>query len=246
MARTWSFLSNYGLVMLAVTRQPVLRLREIAEAVGITTRSAQTIVSDLVEAGFLVRQRVGRRNVYQVRGGRALPDPGASDHAVSDLLGALVSGTKPTSSRRGTRHALVLACSDHRFQKPLRDLMASQGLMTETEVVLWPGGAGALTGPEASLLLEIMAAAVDRGRVQRVILVAHENCHTRTAFDRGTADVFTHVRDVRARRERTIRQVAEALGVLPETWYLDGRGARRLNAMTHLDRVGHRTTEAAS
>jgi hypothetical protein len=228
MVPRWSFLSNYGRVMVAVARRPDLRLREIADLVGITPRATQTIVSHLVESGFLERFRVGRRNVYQVRGDRSLPDPGAADHDVSDLVGALISGPR-TRRKSGTRHAVILGCSDLEFQRPLREFMVSEGLVDRADLVLWPGGAGALTGPEAQILIDVMAGARDVERPSRVLLLAHEGCHAWTAFDRVGTDLFDNVRDVRDRRMRTAATVAVALGVVPESWYLTASGARRMD-----------------
>lgn len=216
------------MVMLAVARRPDLRLREIAEIVRISPRATQTIVGDLVEAGVLVRDRIGRRNHYVVRGDRTLPDPGAADHDVSDLVGALVSGPRAIRPRTGTRDALALACGDHRFQEPLRELLAAEGLTGRSEVVSWPGGAAALTGPEGTLLLDVMVAAADREPPDRVLLIAHEECHAWTAFDRSGDDPFANLRETRARRARTTVAVAAAVGVSPETWYLTTSGAHRV------------------
>jgi len=62
----WTFLTNHGHVLLLVARQPDIRLAQIAQQVGIGERAAHRIVEDLVQAGYLSRQRIGRRNVYTV------------------------------------------------------------------------------------------------------------------------------------------------------------------------------------
>lgn len=234
--RNWSFLSNYGYVLIALARRPDLRLREIADEVGITPRAVQTIVTDLVESGYLERRREGRRNIYRVRGDRPLETPGTEDHVVADLVRALVTGPGTGPPGRGGRRALVLACSDHRFQEPLRALLASLGLLTEAEVVLWPGGAASLTGPEGSVILEVMALAVGPEPLGRVVLVAHEDCHVRGAF-RSTGALFEDVREVHHRRRRTVEMVEGTFGTGPELWYLSARGASRLGAPN----VGART-----
>lgn len=64
--RSWTFLSHHAQVLLCISRDPDARLREIAAAVGITERAVQAIVNDLVEAGYVERTRVGRRNHYSV------------------------------------------------------------------------------------------------------------------------------------------------------------------------------------
>jgi DNA-binding Lrp family transcriptional regulator len=64
----WKFLTNYGLALLCIAQDPGVRLRDIAERVGITERAAHRIVSALVDSGYIDRERVGRRNSYEVRG----------------------------------------------------------------------------------------------------------------------------------------------------------------------------------
>jgi DNA-binding MarR family transcriptional regulator len=64
--RGWQFVTNHTQVLLCIARDPTVRLREIADSVGITLGSAQRILADLVEAGFVERERHGRRNRYIV------------------------------------------------------------------------------------------------------------------------------------------------------------------------------------
>ena len=63
----WDFLTNHAHVLVCVARDPGIRLRDIAAAVGITERAAHRIVSELVDEGYVVRERQGRRNRYQVK-----------------------------------------------------------------------------------------------------------------------------------------------------------------------------------
>ena len=86
----WTFLSNHGHVLLCIRRDPTARIRDIAERVGITERAAQGILSDLVEAGYVERHRVGRRNNYLIAAERELRHPMESDHRVGELLDLLV------------------------------------------------------------------------------------------------------------------------------------------------------------
>ncbi len=62
----WTFLSNHGHVLVCLAKNPGFRTRDVAEAVGITERAVQQIVSDLVEHGYLIKEKVGRRNRYAV------------------------------------------------------------------------------------------------------------------------------------------------------------------------------------
>lgn len=63
---TWSFLSTHGLTLLAIAENPERTLREIGEEVGITERATHRIVTELVQAGYVKKQRQGRRNTYEV------------------------------------------------------------------------------------------------------------------------------------------------------------------------------------
>ncbi len=85
----WTFLTNHAHVLLCVARDPDVRLRDVAVAVGITERAAQRIVADLVEAGYLERTREGRRNRYTVRDELPLRHPLEQEHAIGEILGVL-------------------------------------------------------------------------------------------------------------------------------------------------------------
>jgi DNA-binding IclR family transcriptional regulator len=65
-SRHWTFLSNHAHVLVCLAQDPDARLRDVALSVGITERAVQKIVSDLEEAGALVRERAGRRNSYRL------------------------------------------------------------------------------------------------------------------------------------------------------------------------------------
>lgn len=64
--RGWTFLTNHGHVLLCLADDPDARLRDVAERVGITERAVQQIVADLEHAGYVAKERVGRRNHYTV------------------------------------------------------------------------------------------------------------------------------------------------------------------------------------
>jgi DNA-binding Lrp family transcriptional regulator len=87
--RTWSFLTNHGQVLLSIAHNPAIRLREIGAAVGITERAAHRIVTELAQAGYISRQRVGRRNRYTIEPDLPLPDPLARERSIGDLLALL-------------------------------------------------------------------------------------------------------------------------------------------------------------
>jgi predicted transcriptional regulator len=68
----WKFLTNHGLALLCIAADPGVRLRDIADRLSITERAAHRIVSALVDSGYVTRERVGRRNTYEVRGDLAI------------------------------------------------------------------------------------------------------------------------------------------------------------------------------
>lgn len=89
---TWTFLSNHTHVLVCIARDPDVRLRDVAAMVGITERAAQMIVADLEDAGYLTRERIGRRNRYHLTKRTRLRHP-LEDHVeVQDLLGVLTAG----------------------------------------------------------------------------------------------------------------------------------------------------------
>jgi DNA-binding MarR family transcriptional regulator len=82
----WTFLTNHAQVLVCIASDPDIRLRDIGDAVGITERAAHRIVGELVDAGYVSRERNGRRNRYEVHSRRTLPDPLARSRKVGDLL----------------------------------------------------------------------------------------------------------------------------------------------------------------
>jgi DNA-binding transcriptional ArsR family regulator len=91
----WDFLTNHAHVLTCVADDPGIRLRDIAAAVGITERAAHRILSELVDEGYVLRERDGRRNRYQVVPERPLRHPLVQERAVGDLLRVLVGSATP-------------------------------------------------------------------------------------------------------------------------------------------------------
>jgi DNA-binding IscR family transcriptional regulator len=87
----WTFLTNHAHVLLCVARDPDIRLRDVADYVGITERATQRIVADLVDSGYLDRTREGRRNSYKLHADIPLRHPMDRDHAVGEILAVLDS-----------------------------------------------------------------------------------------------------------------------------------------------------------
>ena len=85
----WTFLTNHAQVLLCIANDPDVRLRDVAEIVGITERTAQAIVVDLAEAGFLERERRGRRNSYLINEKTEMRHPAQEGYAIGELLDLL-------------------------------------------------------------------------------------------------------------------------------------------------------------
>ena len=71
---TWSFLTNHARALLFIAKDPDARLRDLAVALDVTERTAYGIVVDLTEAGYVVKEKDGRRNHYQIQGHLPLPE----------------------------------------------------------------------------------------------------------------------------------------------------------------------------
>jgi predicted transcriptional regulator len=88
---SWTLLSNYGHVLVCLAGDPHMRLRDVADKVGITERAVQRIVHDLEQADMLTREREGRRNHYRINARQPLRHPLEQPHTVGELIEA-VSG----------------------------------------------------------------------------------------------------------------------------------------------------------
>ncbi|GAA1054282.1 MarR family transcriptional regulator [Dietzia natronolimnaea] len=97
MVAEWTFLTNHAHVLLCIAQDSETRLRDIADAVGITERATQRIVAELEEAGYLQRIRDGRRNRYSLNRDLPLRHPLERDHMVGEILSVL--GAPRTGAR---------------------------------------------------------------------------------------------------------------------------------------------------
>jgi DNA-binding transcriptional ArsR family regulator len=85
----WTFLSNHGRALLCISRDPEVRLRDIAAQLGVTERSAYAIVSDLANGGYITKYRDGRRNRYEITHDLRLPEDPERDVAIGEVLSVL-------------------------------------------------------------------------------------------------------------------------------------------------------------
>jgi predicted DNA-binding transcriptional regulator len=98
----WSFLTNHGRTLLCIARDPEVRLREIANSLAISERRTYAIVTELTDAGYLVKSKDGRRNRYEIQTQLPLPEFTGRDQAIGVVLDLLAA---PEERRRFHRRA---------------------------------------------------------------------------------------------------------------------------------------------
>ena len=96
--REWTFLTHHTHALVFIARAPGVRIRDVAAALDVTERAAHRIVSELVEAGYLTRHKLGSRNFYEVHPDRPLRDPVEGRHDVGELLAPLLDRPRPPQS----------------------------------------------------------------------------------------------------------------------------------------------------
>jgi DNA-binding IclR family transcriptional regulator len=106
----FAFLTNHGLTLLCIAWDPEVRMRDIAAEVQITERAAQRIVADLVDSGYVDRERVGRRNRYTIQANLPVSLPARRDVDLLSLLNVLL----PRGSSVERKHALPSAAAASR------------------------------------------------------------------------------------------------------------------------------------
>jgi DNA-binding IclR family transcriptional regulator len=88
----WTFLTNHGRALLEIARDPGVRLRDLAVALGTTERTAFGVVADLSQAGYVTKRKQGRRNHYEIEAHRPLQESSTRERTIGDLLDLLVGG----------------------------------------------------------------------------------------------------------------------------------------------------------
>jgi predicted transcriptional regulator len=96
----WTFLSNHGRALVCIARDPDSRLRDIAANLQITERRAYDIVNDLAEAGYVIKERDGRRNRYHVQEHLPLPEDPEQQQAIGEVLRMLAGNSRSKTSTR--------------------------------------------------------------------------------------------------------------------------------------------------
>jgi DNA-binding IclR family transcriptional regulator len=96
----WSFLTNHARVLVCIAHDPGARLRDIAVTLGITERSAYSIVTDLTDGGYVVKEKDGRRNRYQIQAHLPLREAITQERTIGEVLDVLVETNTRTRRRR--------------------------------------------------------------------------------------------------------------------------------------------------
>ena len=94
----WAFLTNHARVLLHLAHDPGARLRDIAASLGITERRAHGIITDLAEAGYVITQKDGRRNRYQIQAHLPVPEPAPGSRPSARSSPCSPPGTRPEPS----------------------------------------------------------------------------------------------------------------------------------------------------
>jgi predicted transcriptional regulator len=94
----WTFFTNHFLVLACVAGEPDLRVRDIADLVGITERATQAILGDLASEGYVERTRTGRRNRYKTRRSAAFRHPLVQATSVGEVLDIVLSNRLSTAA----------------------------------------------------------------------------------------------------------------------------------------------------
>lgn len=100
---SWTLLTGHGHVLVEIARNPEARVREIGENAGLTERTTAAIIADLEAAGYLSRERVGRRTHYQVHLDVPFRHQGQDGHLVGPFL-ELLAGRPAAGAADGHRH----------------------------------------------------------------------------------------------------------------------------------------------
>jgi DNA-binding transcriptional ArsR family regulator len=112
----WSLLTNHARVLLCIAHDPGVRLRDIAARVGVTERTAYGIITDLTEAGYVVKQKDGRRNRYQIQAHlpirRPLPVPVSRERTTGEILALLTGADDGAAGLPGRDEGPVVPLAD--------------------------------------------------------------------------------------------------------------------------------------
>jgi hypothetical protein len=99
----WSFLTNHARALACIAHDPGVRLIDIASSLGITERNAFTIITDLANEGYIIKEKDGRRNRYRIEAEAPLDQTVGRKQTVGELLDLLVDSGTRRRARNGRR-----------------------------------------------------------------------------------------------------------------------------------------------
>jgi DNA-binding IclR family transcriptional regulator len=86
----WSFLTNHARALLFIAHDPGARLRDLAAALHVTERTAYGLIVDLTAAGYVVKEKTGRRNRYHIQEHLPLRESTSRERTIGEMLELLV------------------------------------------------------------------------------------------------------------------------------------------------------------
>jgi phosphoribosyl-AMP cyclohydrolase len=192
----WSFLTNHARVLLCIAHDPGARLRDIAAILGITERRAHGIITDLTEAGYVVKRKDGRRNRYEIQASLPLPEPGTREPAVGEVLAVLLGTPTALPGRQTPREPAVTVlfigyANEEALQTSLRERIAVLWSTSRNE--LWRKGA---TSGDVLELAEIRVNCEQNSLLYLVRRTTGGACHT--VSDSGSARPSCYYRVITA------------------------------------------------
>jgi DNA-binding IclR family transcriptional regulator len=114
----WSFLTNHARALLCIAHDPGARLRDLASALDITERTAYGIVADLTAAGYVVKEKAGRRNRYHIQEHLPLRESITRERTIGEVLDLLVDAPRPAAKARHQRRGNTAPASRSRSTPP--------------------------------------------------------------------------------------------------------------------------------
>lgn len=99
-AKRWTLLTNHGRLLLLIAKEPGAKIKDLALSAGVTQRTAQGIVSDLEQAGYVSKRKVGRQNSYTVHQELPFRHPAEADHSVRELIEVFSAMTKNQADQK--------------------------------------------------------------------------------------------------------------------------------------------------
>lgn len=109
----WTFLTTHARALLAIADQPDVRLRDLADTLGVTERTAYGVVADLTDAGYVLKERAGRRNRYHIQEHLPLPADVGRERTIGEVLDLLLAAERRPPADQRRRRATDVGPASH-------------------------------------------------------------------------------------------------------------------------------------